>query len=103
MCSAIRHVCAKLLQSCLTLCDPMDYHLPGFSAHQNLQASIPEWVVKPSSWRSSPYILQEGSQSGLGGSDVCMSGETLKAWLHLCMLSTPPRASPVLELEGKAG
>ena len=97
MCSAIRHVCAKLLQSCLTPCDPMDYRLPGFSAHQNLQASIPEWVVMPSSWRSSPYILQEGSQSGLGGSDICMSGET---W---GLLSTPARASPVIELEGKAG
>ena len=29
--------CAKLLQSCLTLCDPMDYSPPGSSVHGILQ------------------------------------------------------------------
>ena len=29
---------AKLLQSCLTLCDPMDCSLPGLSVHGILQA-----------------------------------------------------------------
>ena len=29
-------------QSCLTLCDPMDYSLPGFSVHGILQARILE-------------------------------------------------------------
>ena len=38
-------VCAKLLQSCLTLCDPMDYIPPGPSVHGILQARILEWVV----------------------------------------------------------
>ena len=32
-------------QSRLTLCDPMDCSLPGFSAHGILQARIPEWVA----------------------------------------------------------
>ena len=32
-------------QSCLTLCDPMDYSLPGSSAHGILQARILEWVA----------------------------------------------------------
>ena len=27
------HVCATLLQLCLTLCDPMDYSLQGSSVH----------------------------------------------------------------------
>ena len=31
---------AKLLQSCLTLCDPMDCSSPGFSVHGILQARI---------------------------------------------------------------
>ena len=44
---------AKLLQSCLTLCDPMDCSLPGFSLHGILQARILEWVVMPSSGGSS--------------------------------------------------
>ena len=38
---------AKLLQSCLTLCDPMDCSLPGSSVHGILQASILEWVAIP--------------------------------------------------------
>ena len=32
-------------QSCPTLCDPMDYSLPGFSIHGILQARILEWVT----------------------------------------------------------
>ena len=32
-------------QSCLTLCDPMDCRLPGFSVHGILQARILEWVA----------------------------------------------------------
>ena len=32
-------------QSCLTLCDPMDYSLPGSCIHGILQARILEWVV----------------------------------------------------------
>ena len=34
-------------QSCLTLCDPMDYSLPGSSVHGILQARILEWVAIP--------------------------------------------------------
>ena len=30
--------CAKLLQLCLTLCNPMDHSPPGFSVHRILQA-----------------------------------------------------------------
>ena len=40
-------VCAKSLQLCLTLCDPMDCILPGFSVHWILQAGIPEWLPFP--------------------------------------------------------
>ena len=34
---------AKLLQSCLTLCDPMNHSLAGSSVHGILQAGILEW------------------------------------------------------------
>ena len=44
---------AKLLQSCLTLCDPMDYSPPGSSVPGILQARILEWVAMPSSRGSS--------------------------------------------------
>ena len=36
---------AKLLQSCLTLCNPLDHSLPGSSVHGILQARILEWVA----------------------------------------------------------
>ena len=44
---------AKSLQSCPTLCDPMDCSLPGFSVHGILQARILQWVAIPFSRGSS--------------------------------------------------
>ena len=46
-------VCAKTPHSCLTLCDPRDYSLPGSSVHGILQARILERVAKRSSRGSS--------------------------------------------------
>ena len=42
-------VCAKLLQSCPTLCDPMDCSPPGSSVRGIVQVRILEWVAMPSS------------------------------------------------------
>ena len=39
---------AKLLQSCLTLCDPIDGSPPGSSVPGILQARILDWVAIPS-------------------------------------------------------
>ena len=44
---------AKLLQSGLTLRDPLDCSPPGSSVHRILQARILEWVAVPSSRGSS--------------------------------------------------
>ena len=38
---------AKSLQSCMTLCDPMDCSPLGSSVHGILQARILEWVATP--------------------------------------------------------
>ena len=46
-------VCAKSLQSCLTLCDPMDCSPPGSSVDGILQARILQWVAMPCSRGSS--------------------------------------------------
>ena len=43
----------SVAQSCPTLCDPMDYSLPGFPVHGILQARILEWVAVPFSRGSS--------------------------------------------------
>ena len=47
---------AKSLQSCPTLCDPMDCSLPGFSFHGIFQARILEWFAMPSSNLS--FVIQ---------------------------------------------
>ena len=44
---------AKLLQLCLTLCNPVDCCPPASSLHGILQARILEWVAMPSSRGSS--------------------------------------------------
>ena len=47
------HVCVKLLQSCLTLWNPMDGSPPSSSVHGTLEARILEWVAIPFFRRSS--------------------------------------------------
>ena len=48
---------AKSLQSCPTLCDPIDCSVPGFSVHGILQVRILEWVAMP---------FSRGSSTGVG-------------------------------------
>ena len=45
---------SEVAQSCLTLCDPMDGSLPGFSIHGIFQARISEWVAISFSRSSQP-------------------------------------------------
>ena len=47
------YMCAKSLQLCPTLCDPMDCSPPGSSVHGILQARLLQWVALPSSRGSS--------------------------------------------------
>ena len=49
ICPLASRVCAKLLQLCLTLCDPVD----GSSLRSSVHARILEWVAMPFSRRSS--------------------------------------------------
>ena len=48
-----RSMCAKSLQSCPALCNPMDSSLPGSCIHGILQATILGWAAMPSSRASS--------------------------------------------------
>ena len=41
----VEYVHAQSLQSCPTLCDPMDYDQPASSVHGILQARVLEWVA----------------------------------------------------------
>ena len=62
-------MCAKSIQSCPTLWDPMDCSPPGSSVHRILQARILEWVAEPSSRGSSnpgikPISLESSALAG---------------------------------------
>ena len=56
---------AKLLQLCLTLCDPKDYSLPGSSVYGIFQAKVLEWVAisfsrgssRPGDWTQVSHIV----------------------------------------------
>ena len=54
-------VCAKSLQSCPTLCNPIDCSPPGSSVHGILQTRILEWVAKPFSRESSRLGIEPSS------------------------------------------
>ena len=58
-----KHACmhAKSLQSCLTLCDPMDSSPPGSSVHGILQARILEWVAISFSIHFPPHLQTRGT------------------------------------------
>ena len=43
--NAVKESESEVVQSCPTLCDPVDCSLPGFSIHGILQARILEWVT----------------------------------------------------------
>ena len=61
----------KSLQSCLTLCNPIDCSLPGSSVHGMLQARILEWVIvqKQINWWGDGGSMGGGS----GWGDTCYS------------------------------
>ena len=67
---------AKLLQSCLTLCDPIDVSPPGSFVPGILQARILEWVA-------------------ISFSNSCMPAKSLQSCPTLCnpMDSSPPGSS----------
>ena len=71
----------KLLQSCLTLCYPMDCSLPVSSIHGILQARILEWVAISSSW---------GSSQPSGWTPVFYVSYIASGWFyHYCHLGRP--------------
>ena len=74
----------KLLQSCPTLCDPMDPSPPGFSVHGILQARILECVAMPSSRGS--FWPRDGTCVSCG---FCIAGR---------FFTTEPPGKPILSI-----
>ena len=73
-------VLAKSLQSCPTLCDPMDCSLPRSSVHGTLQAWILEWVVIP--FFKGASQPRDRTQSPALQVDYLSSKLTRKAYVH---------------------
>ena len=74
-------VLCLVAQSCLTLCDLMDYSPPGSSVCEILQARILEWVAMPSS-RGSTQPRDRTQVSGIAGGffTVWASREAQEYW-----------------------
>ena len=67
---------AKMLLSCLTLCNPMDYSPPGSSVHAILQARILKWAAISSS--RGFYWPKDRTQVSCGS---CIAGGFFTAWV----------------------
>ena len=79
---------AKSLQSCLTLCEPVDCSPPGPSVHRILQARILEWVSMPSSKGSSDPGIGPASLTSLALGGYFTTSTTWEAQsTHTPMLS----------------
>ena len=72
-------------QSCLTLCDPMDYSLPDSSARGILQARILQWVAIPFSKGSYPLSLLHCGQIiySLSHQEAQLSLNFILNWLFI--------------------
>ena len=69
------HTCVCLVtQSCLTLCDPIEYSPPGSSVHGIFQARILEWVAAGSQ-REELCLWQRSWGRRLG---ICKGGSSLR-------------------------
>ena len=68
----VRVTITEVIQSCPTLCDPMDYSPPGSSIHGILQARILEWVA---------ISFSRGSSQPRDQTQVsCIAGRCFKLW-----------------------
>ena len=79
---------ANSLQSCPTLCDPIDCSPPGSSVHGHLQARILEWIAMP----------RASSQPGDQTSDSYVS--CIGRWVSVFLLLVPPGMPLVCPLPG---
>jgi len=71
-------MCAKSLQSCPTLCDPMDCSPPGFSVHEILQARILEWDLPD------PGIEPTSQADGFFTTAAAAATKSIQSCLTLC-------------------
>ena len=71
---------SRLLQSCPTLCDLMEYNPQGSSIHRIFQARILEWVAMLSSWGPSRPRNQTASLAS-----PALQADSLTTELLVCL------------------
>ena len=78
---------AKSLQSCLTLCDPMDCSLSGSVVYEILQARILEWVAIS-------YSINK-LQTSVNTNFICTENQNIYDLLYcnICLFSKTDLAS----------
>ena len=81
-------MCAKLLQLCLTFCDPKDSSLPGSSVHGILQARTLEWAAFPSPG-DLPHPGVQCESSTLAGGFFITSATWEALLSHLSLIKSP--------------
>ena len=80
----------EVAQSCLTLCNPMDYSLPSYSVHRIFQARILEWIaISFSRVSSQPRDRTQVS---------CIEGRCFNFWLLLRGILWFPMALSISKL-----
>ena len=84
---------SEVVQSCLTLCNPVDCSLPGFSVHGILQARILEWVTISFS-RGSSRPRDRTRISHIGGRRFNLWA-TRKAHIAKLLQSCPTLCDPI--------
>ena len=77
---------AKSLQSSPTLCNPMDFSLPGSSVHGIFQARVLEWVAISFSRGSSPQDRTQVSHIAGGRFTAWATREALKVKVKVSQL-----------------
>ena len=76
MLAVLKICCCLVAKLYSTLCNPMDYSLPGSSVHRILLARILEWVAISLSRGSSPPRMEPASPALTGG---CITGKFFTA------------------------
>ena len=87
-----RSMYAKLIQSCLTLCNRMDSSLPGSPVHGHSPARILEWVAMPFSRGSSQATIEPTSHVSCIGTWILY---------HECQLGSPYTGRTLCKDEGR--
>ena len=60
----------SVAQLCLTLCDPMDWSLPGSSVHEIFQAIILDWVAISSGIILKNKLFSYNNSTARSGQDI---------------------------------